>query len=240
MKRLLLVALLVTIAATLSGQERAKKVLDLKNGTSVTGYVMEQESGGYMLETEAGDILFYMPEEVLRVRNEDNSEANNNPQQNDSPSLGISKSSSNLLERSGFSLTFSGTKQDLQQGQVSESFWRDYRKASRGKKTGIALLIGGGTTVAVGTILSSVLQQSYSHEEWKGNIKITSYGTYTSPVGMIVAGAGLGVAATGLIIFLSGNGKLKKLATRYNNEHGLSSSFSLGVSPAGFALAYSF
>ena len=69
---------------------------------------------------------------------------------------------------------------------------------------------------------------------------MNSYGTYTSPVGMIVAGAGLGVAATGLIIFLSGNGKLKKLATRYNNEHGLSSSFSLGFSPAGFAFAYSF
>ena len=239
MKRLfLLIALLITTATVLFGQDRTKKILDLKNGASVTGYVMEQENGGYMLETEAGDVLFYMPDEVLRVRNVDNSEASNNPQQNVSLSSNVSKS--NLLERNGFSLTFSGTKQDLQQGQVSDSFWNDYRKASRGKKTGMFLLIGGGVTVAVGATLSSSLKQSYSHEEWQGNIKITSYETYTSPVGMIVAGAGLGVAATGLIIFLSGNGKLKKLATRYNNEHGLSSSFSLGISPAGFAFAYSF
>lgn len=49
-------------------QDRAKKVLELKNGTTVSGYIMEQKNGDFMLETETGDIIFYTRNEILSVK----------------------------------------------------------------------------------------------------------------------------------------------------------------------------
>lgn len=49
-------------------QERTQKILELKNGTTVRGYIMEQENGDLMLETEFGDIIFYSQNEVLSIK----------------------------------------------------------------------------------------------------------------------------------------------------------------------------
>lgn len=68
MKRIIALLWLVIGTATIVfGQERVKRVLELKNGTTITGYVMEQGNGSYMLETAEGDILFFSREEVRRI-----------------------------------------------------------------------------------------------------------------------------------------------------------------------------
>ena len=59
------------------GQERTQRILELVNGTTVKGYVMEQGNGGYMLETDAGDIVFFSRSEVRAVKEIETS--NNNP-----------------------------------------------------------------------------------------------------------------------------------------------------------------
>lgn len=72
MKRIvLLLILLVNVSISIYGQERVKRVIELKIGLSVTGYVMEMEDGRYMLETDSGDILFYSKDEVRGIRNVD-------------------------------------------------------------------------------------------------------------------------------------------------------------------------
>ncbi len=61
--------LLGGIASFANAQERTKKVIELKIGISVTGYVIEMNDGGYMLETDSGDIIFYSRDEIRSIRN---------------------------------------------------------------------------------------------------------------------------------------------------------------------------
>lgn len=61
--------LLGGIASFANAQERTKKVIELKIGISVTGYVLEMNDGGYMLETDSGDIIFYSRDEIRSIRN---------------------------------------------------------------------------------------------------------------------------------------------------------------------------
>ena len=66
---LALFILLGGIATFANAQERTKKVIELKIGISVTGYVLEMNDGGYMLETDSGDIIFYSRDEIRSIRN---------------------------------------------------------------------------------------------------------------------------------------------------------------------------
>lgn len=66
---LALLILLGGSATFANAQERTKKVIELKIGISVTGYVLEMNDGGYMLETDSGDIIFYSRDEIRSIRN---------------------------------------------------------------------------------------------------------------------------------------------------------------------------
>ena len=216
-------------------QERVKKVIDLKNGTSVAGFVMEQEDGSYLLETEAGDVLFYTAEEVRSVR----MQGEENKTRPSSKSKITPLTEGHILKRNGFSLTFADSGDDLLPEQVSTSFWNDYRKASKGKRAGMWIMIGGGGVVIIGSALSAIKtveEGSY----WNGNGYTTYHNVNSSPVGAIVASVGAGVAIFGAVKFFSGNAKLGKLAKQYNSQHGYSSELSLEVVPTGLAFKYSF
>ena len=70
MKKLLFVMLLLAgVTSFALGQERTKRIVELKIGLSVTGYIMELEDGNYMLETDSGDIIFYSRDEIRSIKN---------------------------------------------------------------------------------------------------------------------------------------------------------------------------
>ena len=76
--------LLAGVTSFASGQERTKKTIELKIGLSVTGYILELEDGNYMLETDAGDIVFYSRDEIRSIKNPGESkEVTNNNESND-------------------------------------------------------------------------------------------------------------------------------------------------------------
>ena len=235
MKRLLLIIVFAAIALIASGQEKVKKVLELKNGTSVTGFVMVQEDGSYLLETDAGDVLFYTADEVLRLVDEGawSSQAY-------SIKDNVSPSDKNLLKRGGFGLKFAGTGKPLLPQQVTSAFWQDYQKASKGKKTGMWLTIGGGVVVLTGVTLSQTLEVYETGAYYNGHGYTTYDNYYSSPIGSIVATAGAGVAIWGVIKMIKGNIKLGRLAAQYNKDHGYASSLSIDAAPGGIALTYNF
>ena len=144
-KTIVLLACIFGISIVVSGQEREKKVLELKNGTTVTGFVMEQSDGNYMLETETGDILFYAKDEVRTVLDKEKKDADRE--------RGMNYQGSDRLVKSGFSLTFSNSRLDLQPNQVSGRFWDEYTSAARKKKSGMVMMIIGG---AVGNVIDRV------------------------------------------------------------------------------------
>lgn len=214
-------------------QERIKQVLELKNGTNVSGFVMQQEDGSYLLETEAGDVLFYSPDEVLEVKTEESITSN---KKQSTSGIALDRG----LKKSGFSLTFIETGENLRQDQVSPSFWTEYHKASNSKRAGMWLIIGGCGTTAIGAILSSALTITESGSYWNGSGYATYNHTYSSPVSYIVSAVGGALQIWGIIDFFSGNAKLNNLAKQYNALHGYSSELSLDVIPGGLALKYSF
>lgn len=247
MKRLVVFFILMSIAVLCFSQERQKRILELKNGTTIPGYVMEQEDGSYLLETEAGDVLFYAADEVRRVSSEAEQNAVSGANSNNTS---FSSNSDFGLKRRFFSLTFARTGEDLQPDQVSSSFWKDYRKASNGKKAGMYLMIGGGSLMLTGAILSATLVQYRTTYNW-----YRYYDDYDndydfdydeelvsepSPVGSIVALVGTGIAVWGAISFFSGHAKLGRLAKQYNTEHGYYSSLSIEMVPGGLGLTYKF
>lgn len=217
-KTIVLLACIFGISIVVSGQEREKKVLELKNGTTVTGFVMEQSDGNYMLETETGDILFYAKDEVRTVLDKEKKDADRE--------RGMNYQGSDRLVKSGFSLTFSNSRLDLQPNQVSGRFWDEYTSAARKKKSGMVMMIIGGAVAGVGSTVGTLLS---SNDNQVGLITTIASG-----------GVGLGLATFGLIGLLSGNSKLNRLATQYNNGQGYASELSFDFNPAGFALVYSF
>jgi hypothetical protein len=235
MRRIMFVLmLLVGITAGASGQERIKKVLELKNGTTITGYVMEQDNGNYMLETEAGDVLFFSREDVAAVRS-----------LNQSVSLSVlevqQKRPADLLKRAGFGLEFINSKEPLRPEQVSKDFWQEYAHASKKKKSGMILMIAGGSSLVVGSLLFSFAGQSYYWwSDGRGNTESYYYINGAGYAGIGLMGAGLGVAVWGVIRFMSGNSQLGRLATQFNSGNGYISELSLDYSPTGIALVYKF
>ena len=80
MKRLFIIILFaLTTQAYGASQNPEKKVLELKNGATVTGYVMRQDDGSYLLETETGDIIFYTQNEVKGIRSLESLNNTSNP-----------------------------------------------------------------------------------------------------------------------------------------------------------------
>lgn len=243
MKRVITMIVLMSLTVVCFCQERIKQVLELRNGTSVTGFVMQQEDGSYLLETDSGDVLFYTSSEVrsLKTPSAESGESNHTFTKKINGEKHSSLSIETGLKRKGFSLIFTDTGQDLLPNQVSPSFWNDYRKASKGKKTGMWLMIGGGVVIITGSILSATIVEVSSGRESIGNgYYNTYYNEQSSPIGAIVASAGAGVAIWGAVKFFMGNAKLGNLAKTYNAQNGYSSVLSLDVIPAGLAIKYNF
>lgn len=235
MKRLLLIIAFATIAVVSFGQERVKKVLELKNGTKVTGFVMTQDDGSYLLETDGGDVLFYMPDEVNRIFDEGTETSETSLKKGKKVSA-----QERGLKRAGFGLKFADTGAPLSMNQVSNTFWQDYQKASKRKKWGLWLTIGGGVTSVAGGVMSRFITVHESGSYYNGHGTTTYDYTRSSPVGSIIAGVGLGVTIWGVIKLVGGNKKLGLLATQYNQEHGYASSLSIEAAPSGIALTYKF
>lgn len=218
MKRIMMVLMLLWgITAVAVGQERIKKVVELKNGTTITGYVMEQENGNYMLETESGDVLFYTREEVRSIRNfNQETESVLYPVTGNNAKLTYKKPT-DLLQRGGFGLEFVNSKESLRSDQVSSDFWQKYQKASRNKRGGMTMTIIGGASLITGFCL-------WAADDWDSGNPIDG-------IGIGVGAVGLGVATWGVIRFICGNSQLGKLAKQYNNGNGYTSELSLDYSP---------
>ena len=236
MKRLIIMMLfLLGITVSAFSQERVKKNLELKNGTVISGYVLQQEDGSYMLETDTGDVLFYSSDEVRRVRS---------MQEDQLLNKGGKKSADMTSEvgliRNYFSLVSAVTGDELRSSQVSDDFWNDYQKAAKKKKTGMWLMIGGGAIVATGSVLSSVLTTETITDSYDGGSHTHYESVGSSPVGLIVSIAGAGLAVFGAIEFFGGNSKLGNLAAKYNKEHGYTSTLYLDITNDGLTLAYRF
>lgn len=242
----LIISFLIFVVTVAVGQERTKMVMELKNGTSITGFVMEQEDGSYLVETESGDILFFRQDEVSGIRKpgEEKGDVLQLLKSATGNSVGATASGNqgNLLKRRGFSLTFRDTGVDLKPDQVSRLFWDEYNSAARRKRSGMKMMIAGGATASVGSLLYLLLGEGYyqttdSRYGWTyDNYYITDVGY----VGMGVMAAGLGLTTWGAIKFFIGNAKLGRLAKQYNSGNGYFSELSFEYSPAGLSLVYSF
>lgn len=123
MKRVVLSLIILFCVTMLAiGQERTRKVIDLKIGLSVTGYVMEMEDGRFMLETDSGDIVFYSKDEVRGIRNVDEEKKSTVKGIFSKLGLGKKKSDDAIIEDAGDSnitlenlLTYYGIEQKLNQ-----------------------------------------------------------------------------------------------------------------------------
>lgn len=251
MKRwVVVISLLVMVATAVFGQERTKMVLELKNGSTVTGFVMEQENGSYMVETESGDILFYNRDEVKNFKKmgEDNTGLIQTLRRTASAAIYPAREE-NVLKRSGFSLVFKDSGIDLQQDQVSDVFWSDYKSASRRKKSGMKLMIIGGASALAGAVgylsfgETYFTYTSYSYDSVGNRHSSETTSKYTNTAGYIcwgVVAAGAGLATLGTIKFLAGNAGLGRLAKQFNSANGYASELSFDYSPAGIALVYRF
>lgn len=86
MKKLIVLAFLIMgVVVAALGQERVKKTIELKIGLSVTGYIIELEDGNYMLETDAGDIVFYTRDEIRSIKNPEEVKAGTETSHNNPP-----------------------------------------------------------------------------------------------------------------------------------------------------------
>lgn len=121
--------LLIGVTTLVMGQERTKKILELKIGLSVSGYVMELENGNYMLETDAGDIVFYNRDEIRSIHNpgeeSNGTEAENKSKKTDPEIVSNSRAAKNPFESL---LLYYGIKEKLD----------DYRKALYAKNEDLA------------------------------------------------------------------------------------------------------
>ncbi|MBO5933436.1 MAG: hypothetical protein J6Q19_06925 [Bacteroidaceae bacterium] len=77
MKRILLVFLCLVFCVLINAQDtRIKSKVELKSGkTEIVGFVTQQSDGGYLVETESGDVFYYSQDEIKNITTLINEEA---------------------------------------------------------------------------------------------------------------------------------------------------------------------
>ena len=199
-------------------QERVEKRLELKNGTVLTGYVDIQQDGSYLLETQAGDVFFFMPSEVSRIMSI-------MPQvQNQQASLEYY--GGKTVDKRRGKIYMLATDQELTQSDfMTYEGWEKYQRAKRTRKTGNILLISAGGLAVTGVLVGGIFAIIEGDED-----------------PMIVAGVGFALAApaavAGLICSLVGNKKLKIIEKNYNQRPGYALEF--GAQQYGVGLSLKF
>ena len=224
MKKTVVLLLIALLSLNMYAQgSRVLKQIELKNGTSMVGYVTTQSNGSVMIETQDKDIFIFSPSEISRITN---------------------KQDSNTASESD---SFQGKRVFLQNGQLLDSStgnplvvgdfmsfqsWKQYDEAARTFKTGAGLtkwgLIGGGVGICAFVPVVIIGNTSDRYDDLEG-LLISSF---------CLSCAGAALTAAGLITKGVGKKKLQRVADDYNHSNGYT--FEFGVQQYGIGLALKF
>ena len=212
MKKLLIILFAVLLPILAHAQE---KRLILKDGTVLVGEVELQADGTYRFKSSEGDVFFFQPSEVQRVV--------------DLETRGITTVNGIAVYRDVYrkkgELRFSGSNQALTEFDfTNQESWQNYQVAHNKWKAGTVLLISGVPSFVIGETFL-VLGSIFGPEP----LTIASGG---------LAVLGLAASTTGLVLTLSANSSLKKMANAYNEHPGYVIDF--GVQQHGIGLAINF
>lgn len=221
MKKLLMLAVVLLGAATMAqAQEREKKILDLKNGQEVAGYVMRQQDGSWMVETESGDTFFYAADEVAAVRKEGEAKtvARVATQAGDAGTYDA------YLVRKGGKLINAETNMEVRPRQLPGMLYSNYYKMKKKYQFGLWMTPSGVAAMTVGTGILIGME---------------------STIGVLVSGSvltalGLGSAIWGIVDLCVGITGLDKIATEYNVGYADNVKISFGAQQYGYGLAIKF
>ncbi|MBQ7518461.1 MAG: hypothetical protein IJU13_08575 [Bacteroidales bacterium] len=258
MKKLLMLAVVLLGVATMAqAQEREKRILDLKNGQEVKGYVMRQQDGSWMVETESGDTFFYASDEVAAVRKE----GEEKKVARVAPQAGTSGTYDAFLVRKGGKLINAETSQEIRPKQLPGMMFTNYNKMQKKYTTGLWLTIGGVVATGAGTgLFVGGLSTNWRKERLKDEHSMFDYntggyywdsetnkilydsisGTALIVSGSIIMGIGLGAAIWGLVDLCVGIAGLDKIAKEYNVGYADNVKISFGAQQYGYGLAIKF
>ena len=271
MKKLLMLAVVLLGVATMAqAQERVLKILDLKNGQEVKGYVMRQQDGSWMVETESGDAFFYAADEVAAVRKEGEEKQVVRAATQD----GNAGAYDVYLVRKGGKLINAETNLEVRPKQLPGILYTNYNKMQKKYTTGLWLTIGGVVATGAGTALIIIgCRQStpYSQQEldsywyqhakysiendrnvkdsWKSNSYHATYQNMLikgkANTGLVVSGSlvmSIGVVAAiwGLADLCAGIAGLDTIAKEYNVGYADNVKISFGAQQYGYGLAIKF
>jgi len=239
-KILILTFLLLSAVVVANAQEREKKVLELTNGNTVTGYVEQQSDGGWQLETESGDIIFYSAAEVKNVRLYD--DENNSENENSQTTIrNVDISNPYIIHRKGSKLLFANDT-EISSQKVGSSFYGDYMKYKKRYVRGIWVTASGAVSGIIGVaLIPSSKGFTSSSESWNANGSYSSSQTTIKVWPLLFISAGTGLLVWGLVDWIGGANGLNGLIHQYNSNYTDSTvQLSIGAQQYGWGLALKF
>lgn len=203
-------------------QDQNIQRLFLKDGRALSGKVVIAENGIYQIETVDGDIFYFQPDEIDGVIGLHNDK------------VGKKKSfkTSDVVFRKGNELRFIVDNQPLSQHNFNTlTGWINYEKAKKNGKTGRICLYSGAGALVLGYGTVGLLALTGKIHSGTGSDLLLGLGSGVVGVGFITG-------ITGLIMTLSSNSKLNKMANTYNQNPGYALNF--GVQQNGIGFAFNF